>query len=401
MSYRRLSAVLILSLIAVVTFVWLSRTARALGMPSEPVVDGSLLDTGELSSNIYLPVIFNDYGPRSSRLGYCSVSGPVTRYPEIRRLAAGWYVNFSVANDPPLPLGMEYVRTVRLHQLTECWPDRLEDRDSCPYVTPYTYTLVSPTSTDAIVSIAQANPGALWLIGNEMDRRDWEGGGQDEMLPKVYAMAYHDLYHLIKSADPTALVAIGGIIQATPARLDYLTAIWDRYHEVYGRDMPVDVWNVHNFIFQEHCERHGASVPPGYSGCEGTMYADEDHDNMEIFDRQIRAFRKWMKDHGQQNKPLIVSEYGIVYWHVERLNNWEAVQSFMLKTFDYFMNTKDCSLGYPADECRLVQRWAWYSLDGSMGVYNSHSDLFDASTRQITPLGETFADYAHAHLDTW
>ena len=29
------------------------------------------------------------------------------------------------------------------------------------------------------------NPGRLWLIGNEMDRRDRQGGGQDEMLPET------------------------------------------------------------------------------------------------------------------------------------------------------------------------------------------------------------------------
>ena len=73
----------------------------------------------------------------------------------------------------------------------------------------------------------------------------------------------------------------------------------------------------------------------------------------------------------------------------------------MLATFDYFMNTKDCDLGYPADDCRLVQRWAWYSLDDSLGVFNNYAYLFHRDTREITYLGLEFAEYAQAHLDTW
>jgi len=385
-------------------FLLLAGPGQAIDLPADTMAkynpESRLFATTELTPQVYLPIVFRDYGPRSSRLGYCATDGPITRYPDIRRLAAGWYMDFGTQKNPPRPLGMEYVQTVRLHQLTTCWPQRTRNRTACPYVTPYTYTLTSPSTREEIVSIAQANPGSLWLIGNEMDRYDWEGGGQDEMLPEVYAVAYHELYHLIKGADPTAKVAIGGVIQATPARLWYLTKVWDTYKSRYGTDMPVDVWNVHNFIFKEKCDDYGADVPPGYPSCYGTIYNDNDHDNFNIFKAQIRAFRQWMKDRGQQNKPLIVSEYGIVYYHVDRLNNWDAVRTFMLATFDYFMNEKDCSLGYPADECRLVQRWAWYSLDDSRGIYNEYSYLFNQTTLQITPLGEAYANYARNHLDT-
>ncbi|MEM2446628.1 MAG: hypothetical protein QW734_08225 [Candidatus Bathyarchaeia archaeon] len=367
---------------------------------SDKAVESTILPSSEMTARVYLPLIFRDYGPRSSRLGYCATDGPITRYSDIRRLAAGWYVNFGVQRNPARPLGLEYVQTIRLHQLTTCWPQRTRNRDACPYTTPYTYTLTSPGTREEIVAIAQANPGSLWLIGNEMDRYDWDGGGQDEMLPEVYAVAYHELYYLIKDADPTAKVAIGGVIQATPARLWYLSTVWDTYRSRYGTDMPVDVWNVHNFIFKERCDDYGADVPPGYPSCYGTVYNDNDHDNLEIFKQQIRAFRQWMKDRGQQNKPLIVSEYGIVYYHIDRLNSWDAVRNFMLATFDYFMNEKDCNLGYPADNCRLVQRWAWYSLDDSRGIYNDYAYLFHQTTLQITPLGEAFAAYAQNHLDT-
>ena len=323
--------------------------------------DVSASAASEMDYSVYLPIVYNPYGPRSSRMGFCVAGGSIDRYSDIRKLAAGWYLRFGTQIDPPRPLGMEYVQVVRIHQLTTCWPTRKRDRTSYPYVVPYDYVVYSSGGVDGMLAAAQANPGALWLIGNEMDRRDWNGGGQDEMLPELYATAYHELRNAILAVDPTARFSIGGVIQATPARLDYLTKMWNSYRAQYGSDMPVDVWNVHNFIFQEVCDGHGADVPPGH-GCYGTIYSDSDHNNMQIFDEQIRAMRQWMKDRGQQQKPLIVSEYGIVYRH-EGMDNFDLVRRFMLDTFDYFMNTKDCSLGLSSDDCRLVQRWAWYSLD--------------------------------------
>ncbi len=361
--------------------------------------DVALVSTDNLTHHAYLPLVAKWFFfiPRSFRVGYCATWWDIARYPDIGDLSAGWYVNFGVHDEPSRPLGIEHVQTVRLHQLTECWDQRTPDRDDCPYVEPHAYVLTSPPTKDALRISVAANRRSLWLIGNEMDRIDWEGGGQDEMLPELYAQAYHELHDLIKDVDPTALVAIGGVIQATPARLQYLDKVWNAYQDRYGEDMPVDVWNVHNFILKEDCNGHGAGVPPGYSGCKGTLYDDKDHDNMEIFDDQIRAFRKWMKDHGQQNKPLIVSEYGILYHHVDRMYDPDVVREFMLDTFDYFMNEKDCELGYPADDCRLVQRWAWFSLDSV--VFNQYARLFDPWNLGMSGLGRSFAGYTEQHLD--
>ncbi len=40
------------------------------------------------------------------------------------------------------------------------------------------------------------NPGALWIVGNEPDRSGW----QDDTMPDMYAVAYHDVYDFIKEA---------------------------------------------------------------------------------------------------------------------------------------------------------------------------------------------------------
>ncbi len=370
--------------------------------------------------SLFLPVV-TAQGPRlSTRLGFGAILSPISQYPEIESLRSGWYLDWRVTQNPSRPLDMEYVQVVRLHQKLSCGERFNHDRAACPYATPYDYNVYP--DTNAILAAVQANPGSLWLIGNEMDRRDWPGGGQDEMLPEVYATAYHDLYALIKGADPTARVAIGGVIQATPLRLQYLDLIWQSYQDQYGETMPVDVWNVHNFILKEDLYDYGASIPPGLSQTQGMIYAtDWSHVDQNLFDQQIRAFRQWMKDKGQQDKPLVVSEYGVLYrhWACEvwgsgsQCLSWknfedpQVVQDFMLWTFDYFLNTKgldgqgNCVLGYPDDECRLVQSWAWYALDdvGQSGGFNRYAGLFDPTTKAITDTGTKFRDYSLANLD--
>src|SRR5690606_34019396 len=76
-------------------------------------------------------------------------------------------------------------------------------------------------------------PGRTWLIGNEPDVK-W----QSNATPAEYAQAYHLAYTMIKAADPTAQVAIGGLSQITPLRLDYLDAVWAAYRAQQGTTMP-------------------------------------------------------------------------------------------------------------------------------------------------------------------
>jgi len=169
----------------------------------------------------------------------------------------------------------------------------------------------------------------------------------------------------------------------------------------------VDVWNIHNFILSERRYDYGAGIPPGIAADEGVVYAsDIEHVNIEIFEQQIRDFRAWMKERGQQEKPLIVSEYGVLYWHCaewadteqtqcsQNLYDAQLVQNFMLDTFDFFLNTKDCDLGYSNDECRLVQRWMWYALnnDGTLS-FNPYTHLYNHDSQALSSLGIAFQNY--------
>ncbi len=345
------------------------------------------------------------------RVGFGLTSSSLAAYTDVVTLNAGWYLDWRVRSAPPRPAGLAYVQMIRVHQKLACGEWYHSDRNLCPYAEPLDY--VFRPGRAAIEAAAEANPGSLWLIGNEMDRVDWAYckewnndhcdvvayNGQDEILPETYAVAYHELYTLIKRVDPTAQIAIGGVIQPTPLRLAYLSAIWDHYQATYSTTMPVDVWNVHNFIIQEKARSWGADIPPGIEGTEGTegLYVDQpsSHINMHIFAEQIRAFRMWMKERGQQNKPLIVSEYGALY-HNSLMGLPDTpvyVQRFMTNSFEYFATAKDEELGYPADEYRLVQQWNWYSLDDTWGNFNPYSRLFNPETKELTDTGILFREW--------
>ena len=357
-----------------------------------------------------------DDQPPALRIGYGVVSASDLTNPAIRSLGAGVYNNWTVSGSPTAPDGMAFIQTVRVHQLLTC-PLNSENawnRDACPYAEPHSYQ-VWPSLAD-IATIAQTQPGSLWLIGNEMDRRDWYRGGQDEMLPELYATAYHDIHTALKAADPTAQVAIGGLIQATPLRLAWLDRMWDAYQQQYGGPMPVDVWNVHNFILREVHYAYGADIPPGFDDDDtrATVYENDwTHIDLALFDQQIRAFRGWMAERGQQEKSLIVSEYGVLYRHCatwrwtgteyvcdQTFNDEQVVVDFMLATFDYFLDERDCTLGYGADGCRLVQQWLWFSLDQPTDGYNLHTRLYDSANDSLTPAGIAYREWVAAHRDT-
>jgi hypothetical protein len=241
-------------------------------------------------------------------------------------------------------------------------------------------------NAEEIAEIAQANPGSFWLVGNEPDVI-W----QDNTEPETYAWLYHDAYTAIKGADPTAQVAIGGVSQPTPLRLRYLDAILEAYRQQFGTEMPVDVWNIHNFILQEKRGSWGVDIPPGLSDDEGMLYEVDDSGNLDIFRQQIVDLRRWMAQRGYQDTPLIVSEYGILMPEDYGFPP-ERVAIFMTSTFDFFLTATDPALGYPEENYRLVQLWCWYSLDDSADHYPT-GNLFDPQTGNMTTVGEAWAVY--------
>lgn len=324
-----------------------------------------------LTYTLHLPLVMREYLPPSGRLCRFGVgAGADIGNYAVNSLRVGWYVDWTATANPARPGGITYIPTIRLSQTG---PDS------------YTY---SPSGAALSATVA-SNPGAIWLIGNEPDRRYY----QDDLEPQVYARAYHDLYYLIKAMDPQTLIGAGGIVQPTPLRLQYLDLVLEHYRNLYGEPMPVDLWNIHAFILRErNCLYHpddcwGADVPPGIDVPEGMLYDIQDNDNIEIFKQNIERFRRWMAERGYQDRPLIITEFG-----VQMPSDYgftpERVNAYMRATFDYLM-TITSTVGYPADEYRLGQRWAWYSLSDK----HFNGWLFDPQTRERTVFGAHFASY--------
>ncbi len=240
-------------------------------------------------------------------------------------------------------------------------------------------------TAEEIGQVARAYPGQTWLVGNEPDVES-----QDWATPVEYATAYHEAYHAIKTADPSAQVAAGGLSQITPLRLRYLDAVWDAYAEMYGATMPVDIWTMHAFVLREEAGEWGVGVPPGLDPTitTGLLWEVEDHDDLAEVARQVERMRRWMAEHGQQEKPLWVTEYGILL-PAEMGFTTDVVIDFMLASFDLFESLRDSDLGYAADDDRLVQRWMWFSTNfPELPAGN----LFD-DAGQPTPIMAAMANY--------
>jgi len=280
-------------------------------------------------------------------------------------LHPGWYLDWTVNAHPPRPNNnVEYAQMVRVPQGK---PE---------------------PGLATIAQIAQQNPGSLWLVGNEMDVK-W----QDNATPVQYATVYHDVYTTLKQADPNSRVAIGGITEPSPLRLQYLDRVLQAYRDQYGQEMPIDVWNVHNFILPEKRGSWGVDIPPGIDATSGLTYGIDDHDRLDIFKQQLIDFRRWMAQHGYRDKELIVTEYGVLM-PADYGFDYSRVRDFMLGTFEMMRTATDPALGLPSDGNRLVQRWCWYSLADT--TYPT-GNLLDSATRQLTPLGLDFKRYVETH----
>ena len=327
--------------------------------PDRSTLPGAPTPTAAPSSTLAAPLITQRlYTPRQ-RAGV-SVPFPKRDTKSLSELRPGWYLDWRQAEFPASPGAVEYAQMVRVPR-GEIVPD-----------------------LKTIAQIAQLNPGALWLIGNEMDVI-W----QDNATPEQYAAAYHEAYNTLKQADPSSRVAIGGVSEPSPLRLRYLDRVLQAYREKYGQAMPIDVWNVHNFILPEERGSWGVDIPPGIETSRGLTSTIQDHSNLNYFKQRLIDFRRWMAQHGYRDKELLISEYGILMYEDYGFN-YPQVRDFMLGSFDVMLNTTDAEWGLPADGNRLVQRWCWFSLadDGYPA-----GNLADVNGGELTQLGRDLKAY--------
>ena len=337
--------------------------------------------------------------------------------PWLETVNSGWYIDFGFQLQSTEKAN--YIRQIRVTQdLKRQWTaDDTYDPSN------YLPTYFTFPNYERMTASAQKNPGNIWIVGNEPDRFKF----QDDMHPEIYARVYHDTYKVLKEADPTAQVAPAALVQVTPGRLQYLDIVYDTYRKLYGSAMPVDIWTAHIYPLAEK-QRNGQFGPAGIAlgtdpalailqsspepnRCDNSfdnVYCHAEHDDINIFKQQVLAMRQWMKNHGYQNTPLIVTEVGILYpekfedgeFFRDELGQTfttERVNQFLTKTSQYLESAADQSLGYPHDNYKLVQQWAWFSMytDGFVGSgsnllkkgWESHG-VGNASA--LTSIGHTF-----------
>jgi len=371
--------VVLLGLLSVAALLWLFGHSA----PSTAMTYASLTQPEPFTSEYYATV--NErFGVGFSTGITITVNGTarpvqISDY-DIEQLHIGWYADWRTRLEPLLPAGLRYVQIVLVR------------------------ASLYPTNTLNLTATVAANPGSLWLIGNEPEAKY----GQGNRTPGEYVDIYHHLYTLIKSVDPTAWIAIGGVIEPTPLRLQWLDMVLGEYQSRFGEPMPVDVWNIHMQILQEKAGSWGAEIPAGLTATEGQLYDFQDNANPTLFRQLVTDFRQWMKNRGFQSKPLIISEYGVLL-PSSYIGDGDAdkgdqmVIDFMRETFNFLVDAQDPDLGYPADDNRLVQQWLWYSLNsrpydpatgqGFNGALFSYQD-----PTLMTKFGAVFREYMHALL---
>ena len=337
-------------------------------------------------------------GPANCRYGIAGTNSAVAWFDT---LSAGTYINFSAEDESAGEHNADFVRVIWVSQRKDADENYLQDYYANP-------------SGSALTALVQQHPGSIWIIGNEIDRV-----GQGEIHADVYATAYHELHTTIKQADPTAQVAISGLVQFTPNRESYLTMVWDAYQQQYVEPMPVDVWNMHVYVLSELDDDGNpgdiASTALGTDHTNGmwdgfgntrncndpndNMYCRSEHDNIEIFTNQIVNMRRWMAERGQQQKPLVLSEFGLLYPYWEdggqcgipdEFGNCfdpERTSEFLRSTVQWLETASDPALGYGLDNDKLVQQWMWYSLHKSH--IGSASNLLDGDYNDAVPGSES------------
>jgi hypothetical protein len=343
-------------------------------------------------------------------------------------LGAGWHLSFGPTGGAASNFA-EFVPSVKIKQ---------DKKPDGTYLSTYTASpALTPSGLGALVD---KRPGALWVVGNEVDRGPDPGQtevNQGDTYPNVYARAYHDVYHFIKKRDPTAQVAISALVQVTPGRLQYLDRVWQAYRDQYRTVMPVDVWNMHLYILPEvnpqgqpnaianvalgtdwslgrkesYDPDGGGPLTPADTCSREDVYCFAEHDNMTVFAQQVVAMRTWMRDHGQRDKPLILSEFSILYPYIVdpggtcflqdengRCFDSNRVITYLNNTFNYLESASDPGLGYPLDGNRLVQQSLWFSVNTYQVGYMS--SLVKSDDSGLSPVGQAFRNAINSRAPT-
>lgn len=201
---------------------------------------------------------------------------------------------------------------------------------------------------DRLREVMRQNPGAWWAAGNEPNDPN-----QDFRSPEEYARFYHDFYQFAKQTDRGCRVVPAGLADAD---WRWAAEFRDEYRRLYGRFPPLDGWNIHNYLLDERVDPYDVAE----------------------FKRRIIAFRHWVAEIGEGDRPLLLTEFGVLYGAgcCERpLDPPAKTVQFMRETVKWLAETD------------YVQHWAWF-------IANNAGDFNGGLSREgaLTLYGETYRD---------
>lgn len=211
------------------------------------------------------------------------------------------------------------------------------------------FTLKTGWDLSQVADIAAVYRGEWWEFGNEPNDPN-----QDHVSSAEYARRYHDFYFTIKRIDATARIVPAGIANAD---WGWAEAFREAYRARFGRYPLVDGWNIHNYLLDR---------------CDSAL-------DVGTFQKRILAFRRWLEYIGDADKPLFLTEYGVLYG-----NGCCGCPVIPVDSGIEYMRTTTRWL----IESHLVQGWAWFAVRTD-GKYNG--DLFSASG-VLTPYGTTYRE---------
>jgi hypothetical protein len=321
-----------------------------------------------LAGSVIHPAAGEDTPQANCRYGIVSAGSP-QGYP-IDSLGVSGYLDGLPDGWPSHPTGVEYVPVLRLRDLAD--------------------------PPNQVSSWVAAHPGATWLVGDEPDNP-----GRDNLTAEGYAARYFVLANQIRAQDPSARLGFGSISQPSPIRMRYLAHAWDELIRLAGSRQSasalVDIWNIHAFYLDEVAGTVDAGIPPGFENDAGDAYGHVMPEGMyfpSLFISRLLSFRSWISDQGEREKPLWISSYGV--WLNHDLIQDSMTSKFMTTTIAYLENAADTTTGLSVDDNRLVQRWFWYSLNGSLSTHSgSLYDPDQSAEQSLTQVGVKFLKYTN------
>ena len=202
----------------------------------------------------------------------------------------------------------------------------------------------------------------VFFVGNET----WTEGTKTDTVGN-YLQAYYDCYQTIKNINPNYKVAIAAMRSASDYAFYSDFRYW--YLHYHKTPPPIDAYRINI-----------------YSG------------NVTFFDAQVRQVRQKMKDWGDQDKDLIITESCARY-----SDNAQTLPQIL----DYITGSAsvDKNLGKASDGYKMVQKFGWFSLNSDR-IYPECS-LFNPTQHslpapppirsRLSLAGQAFVDWMAAH----